>query len=143
MKKILLVLCLLLLTGCKDNYYVLTLNEKTITVGKDTKEVIEDEKIQYETFVDKKENEILKSISFNVEDINKKMKIDEYELTKGVKETCEDLSGEHSYSLNEACLISKTVKNRENYIIIRGNVLNDDVDEIDNITVGYDYLDTK
>jgi len=138
MKKMLLILCLFLLSSCGSKYYVLSVGEKNITVGKDDPSVLEGTNIEYETYIDEKDNEILKEIYLIVDSTNEEIKINNKEIASSVKETCNELGGEYSYDLTETCLIHKTVNVRENYIIIRGNILNDNVDEVDNITIGID-----
>jgi len=138
MKKLLLVLCLFMLSACGNKYYVISVGEEKITVGKDTT-IPTNENINYKTYTDKKGNEVLSEISFLVDDVDSEIKINDVSINDSVKSLCDSFNGEYSYKLNETCLIHKTVSNRENYIIISGNILNDNVDKIDNITVGYDY----
>ena len=91
MKKVLLILLVILLVGCatkREEYYVLSFDDKSIAVGYDQKEVLEGINVDsYSTYLNKKEEEIINKVVLYVDDINSLIYLDAYPLNKGIKET--------------------------------------------------------
>lgn len=143
MKKIIiLIFLLLILTSCgakKEDFYNVTLEDKTIAVGYDKVDLLDNLHINsYKTYIDKKDNEILDYIEFYVKDLsNENVYIDDYQ-TKSIKNTCNDLGGEIVSNNGDACVLYKQVKDNNNIIILHGNILADDTDKIDRIEIIYE-----
>ena len=139
MKKIVVLLLLILLSGCLFNkYYAVTFDDVTITVGKDDTSVLNDKVDSYEASSDSKGNEYLSKIVVYLDDLdNKEVKIDNYIISKGIKDSCSDLNGEYIENNGEACLITKTIRGKANSITLYGDLLSDDIDEVNRIEVAY------
>lgn len=142
MKKLLIVLILLLLVGCatkREEYYVLSFDDKSIAVGYDNVEALEGINIDsYSTYLNKKEEEIINKVVIYVNDINSLIHLDNYPLNKGIKETCGDLKGELINNNGYACVLEKEVDKGHDYVIIYGDILDDDINRIDRIEVSYE-----
>lgn len=142
MKKILLIcLVLLLLSACspkREEFYNLTIDGTTVVIGYDNKEVIDNLSINdFETYTDSKENEILDYVEVYVRDLsNNKVVIDDYEITS-IKNTCNDLNGEIVTNNGSACVLHKTIKDKENVVILYGDILSDNTDLVNRIEVSY------
>lgn len=144
MKKLFILLSLFLLVSCKykrEDFYMLRYEDKEIVVGYDTIEKIEDDEDidDYKYYLNEDDEKIINGIVIYVEDLdNPNIYIDDYLLDKGIKETCDDLEGEFIKKNGHACLISKNVYKRANYILIYGDILDDDIDKINRIEIYYD-----
>lgn len=143
MKKIILfILLVLTLTGCvkKEDYYNLTFEDTKVAVGYDYKDIITDSLHinSYTTELDKKENEVINYLELYVKDLNnKKILLDDIELKNSIKENCSDLNGELISNNGNSCVLHKSVKHRENVVVLYGNILSDNPDELDRIEVYY------
>ena len=144
MKKLFILLSLFLLVSCKykrEDFYMLRYEDKEIVVGYDTIEKIEDDENidDYKYYLNEDDEKIINGIVIYVEDLdNPNIYIDDYLLDKGIKETCDDLEGEFIEKNGHACLISKNVYKRANYILIYGDILDGDIDKINRIEIYYD-----
>ena len=142
MKKLLIILIAILLVGCatkREEYYVLSFDDKSIAVGYDNVEVLEGINIDsYSTYLNKKEEEIINKVVIYVDDIGSLIYLDDYPLNKGIKETCGDLKGEFINNNGYACVLEKDVDKGHDYIVIYGDILDDDINRIDRIEVGYE-----
>ena len=142
MKKVLVILLAILLVGCttkREEYYILSFDDKSIAVGYDHKEVLEGINVDsYSTYLNKKEEEIINKVVLYVDDINSLIYLDAYPLNKGIKETCADLRGELINNNGYACVLEKEVDKGHDYIVIYGDILDDDMNKIDRIEVSYD-----
>ena len=142
MKKIILIVLLLLtVVGCspkKEEYYNLTIENTTIAVGYDKVDVLNDLHINsYTSHFNKKEEEIIDYIEVYVKDLSSKdVFLNDYQL-QSVKETCNDLNGELISNNGNACVLHNYLKDRENIVILYGNILNDDNDKVDRLEVSY------
>ena len=144
MKRLLVLLLCILLVSCKakrEDYYRLSFDGMDIAVGYDGTEVLGDpyDIDSYETFTDDKDNVRLKSLVVYLYDVYSDVWIDDYKLTRGIKDTCKDLKGDFIDKNGHACFIGKEVNGRENYIILYGDILSDDLDRIDRIEIIYDH----
>lgn len=130
-----------LLCACaasKEEFFNVTYNGNSFVVGYDFKELIENSQFEkIETKKDKKENEIVIYVSFYVEE-GKDITIDDVIISDGIKENCNTYDGVLINKNGYACYISKRVNGRENYIILHGDLLNDDINKINRVEVGYD-----
>ena len=141
MKKLLIILLLLLLVGCvtkREEYYVLSFDDKSIAVGYDGIDVLEGINIDsYSTYLNKKEEEIIGNVVIYADDIGSLMYLDDYSLNKGIKETCADLKGELINNNGYACVLEKEVDKGHDYVIIYGDILDDDINRINRIEISY------
>lgn len=144
MKKLLVLFIVLLLAGCspkKEDFYNLTFDGITIAVGYDNTDLIKENNVvdDYSYELNKKEEEIINHLVLYRRDLNNpnSLMIDNYSLSKGIIETCNDLNGELKSNNGNYCLLHKTVDNKENIIVLTGNILNNDIDDIDRIEVFY------
>ena len=145
MKKLLTLTAILLLCACsakREDFYSLSFDGNTISVGYDKAEVLEGiEGIDsYGTYLNDKQEAIISKLVIYLNDLNSPLvMIDERPLSSGIMETCLDLDGELIEKNGYVCLIGKEVGNKENYIMIYGDILDDDLNRIDRIEVYYDY----
>ena len=145
MKKLAVILLVMLLCGCsakREDFYSLSFDGHDISVGYDGVDLIRDLKTvdAYGSYLNDKDEEILNKLVVYTDDLDDpEVTVDGYKLVKGIKETCKDLDGELIENNGFACLIGKEVKGRENYIIIYGDILDDDINRIDRIEVYYDF----
>lgn len=133
-KKIFIFLLILLLTSCgvnKKNLYHVVVNEEEIIVGYNKADNI------FTSFEDKKQDEegILTSATFYVKDYDAPIIINDIELSSSINENLILYEG---YMSGDACVIEKKVSGKINRIIIYNNILNDNLDEVDHITVSYE-----
>ena len=142
MKKLLIIFIAILLVGCatkREEYYVLSFDDKSIAVGYDNVEVLEGINVDsYSTYLNKKEEEIINKIVIYVDDIGSLIYLDDYPLNKGIKETCGNLKGELINNNGYACVLEKEVDKGHDYIVIYGDILDDDINRIDRIEVSYE-----
>ena len=135
---------MILISGCKakrEDFYRLSFDGNEIAVGYDSIRLLDGVSgiEAYGTYLDRKEEEIINKLVIYLDDLNDPLiYIDDYPLNKGIKESCADLSGELIEKNGYACFIGKTVNKRENYIILYGDILDDDIDKIDRIEAYYD-----
>lgn len=143
-KKISILFLILLLVACnqkRDNFYNLKFDDLDISVGYDNISLIEGNDLidDYSYFLNEENEKIINKLVIYVDDLNDPLiKIDDYLLNKGIKDTCDDLNGELIDNNGYACIIHKNIYKRENFIIIYGDILNDDIDSINRIEVYYD-----
>lgn len=141
-KKLLIIAICLILTGCgkvnKEDLYTVNIEGIDISVGYDDSSVLANTISEYETITDKDEKEILDKIVVYIKDLNSPtITIDGLSITSSISETCELFNGELTNKNGYVCLISKRVKKHDNYILIYGDILSDNVDEVDRVEVYY------
>ncbi len=145
MKKLLSVMIVLLLCGCtakREDFYSLSFDGHEIAVGYDKAEVLEGISgiDSYDVYLNDKSEEVISGVVIYLKDLNVPvLSIDGVQLNDGIRETCSAMNGELIEKNGYACLIGKEVRNRENYIVLYGDILDDDIDRIDRIEVYYDY----
>lgn len=144
MKKILVLLVVtILLTSCKakrEDYYNLTFEGATIATGYDNTDVISSINTidSYDYELNKKEEQILNRLVIYVDDLNdKSVLIDDYSLNKGIIDTCNDLKGELVKNKGNICVLHKVVDDKNNIILLSGDILSQNIDKIDRIEVEY------
>lgn len=144
MKKILLIfITLILLTSCaakREDFYSLSFGDTNVVVGFDSVDAIENIKSidSFDYELNKKEEKILNHLVIYVDDLNgKPISIDEYQISKGISDTCNDLGGRIINIKGNVCVLNKVVKNRDNVIAIYGDILNSDKEKVDRIEVDY------
>lgn len=141
MKKIIILFLVIILSACKnvkqEDLYTLNINGNDITVGYDNLEAINDDIFEYSlTNIDDKE--ILDKIVVYVKDVDGNISIDGKSIGTSISETCTLFNGEYSSeNRGHVCLLAKRVKKHDNYIIIYGDILDDDIDRIDRLEVYY------
>ncbi|MBR0462622.1 MAG: hypothetical protein IJJ00_07915 [Erysipelotrichaceae bacterium] len=144
MKKLLLLLLIVIISGCaakREDFYSLSFDGNDIAVGYDGTEMLDGVSgiDNYAYYLNDKEEKIISRLVIYLDDLNDPLVyIDDYPLNKGIKESCADLDGELIEKNGYACFIGKEVYKRENYIILYGDILDDDIDEIDRIEAYYD-----
>ena len=133
-KKILVILCLLLLTSCgvnKKNLYKLTINDEDVYVGYSKKE---DLSLEFDSIkVDDKG--VIKEITIYPKDYDSSIFINNIEIDNSISINKEMYKG---YESNGACVVDKKVSGKINRIIFYSNILNTDSDELDHITISFE-----
>ena len=144
MKKLLVLLAIVvLLSSCKakkEDYYNLTFEGTTVAIGYDNTDAISSINTidSYDYEINKKEEQILNHLVIYVDDLNEKsVLIDDYPLNKGITDTCTELNGELVENKGNTCALHKVVDDKNNIILLSGDILNDNVDKIDRIEVNY------
>lgn len=139
MKKIVLFIFLIVLSACgqirQEDLYTLNVDGVDITVGYDDVSVINDSIDSFTSYLDKDENDILNKIVVYLNDTNGNISLDGTTITSSISETCSLLNGELENKNGYVCLISKRVKKHDNYVLIYGDILSDDLDKTDRIEV--------
>ena len=142
MKKIVLIILLLfMMLGCspkKEEYYNLTFENTTLAIGYDTVDVLDGLHVNsYTTHLNKKEEKIVDYIEIYLRDLSSQdVYLNDYKLTS-VKNTCSDLNGELVSNNGNTCVLHNYLKDTENIVILYGNILSNNNDEIDRIEVSY------
>ena len=145
MKKFLVLLAIVvLLSSCKakkEDYYNLTFEGTTVAVGYDSTDSLYNinsiDEYNYE--LNKKEEQILNHLVIYVDDLNEKsVLIDDYPLNKGIIDTCTELNGNLVDNKGNTCVLHKVVDDKNNIILLSGDILNDNIDKIDRIEVNYE-----
>jgi len=141
MKKILIILITLLcLTACaakRDDFYVFGYGTKSIAVGYDEEcdEFINNKK----TYDEDKKKDIITYAEAYVKDLADNgylhYSIDGIDLDTSVKSNCEKLNGRLVENNGYTCVISKNTDDKLLILELHGNVLNDDMDELDHIVM--------
>lgn len=142
MKKLFIIIFLFLLTACgkvrQDDLYTLNINGIDVTVGYDDSSKINDYIDSYTSLIDDKGNEYLDKIVVYPNDYNLAISVDGIALTSSISESCTLLNGEYSDSKNgEVCLLAKRVKKHDNYVLLYGDILSDNLDKLDRVEVYY------
>ncbi len=136
-KKTILIVLLVILSSCqrvkRTDFYVLNIGEDSIVVGYDDETFIKDYLDEYEI----NEEGYIDKIVLYLKDVDEDISIDDYLLNKGIEETCGDLEGEYLEKNGHVCLISKRVNRHDNYVLLYGDILSDDLDKIDRVEVYY------
>lgn len=140
MKKRIRILCLLFIVIClcsctRSSFYCVSVDDNNLAAGYDTKEAFNDEGIDSYEFSMISDKEVL--TSFVVYTHGHIISIDDYKLGNSIKESCNDLNGEYFENIGNACVIQKRVKGHNNYVVLYGNIVNDDLDELDRVEVFY------
>ena len=170
MKKLfLLISCLFLLQGCvhREDFYVFSFDDYTLSVGYDNVEFLElvfdaDLKEELEagetlkdvevTFFDKyfasvditnyKDKNInisegiISRADFFLDNINMNTyMLDGKLLSSSVKENCQMFDGEYIERNGYACLIYKQVDDKNNIVILHGDLFKEDQDELSRIEI--------
>lgn len=147
MKKVFCLLTIMFLFGCsieRNEYYSFSIDDYKIVVGYDNREYLEnvfeinnnEMKLINTHFANAEFNEdIISYFEFNIRDYGNTFKIDDLELNKSIKTNCEILNGEYFDKQTKGCIIQKQVGEKTNAIIMYGDILNDDLDELSKIEI--------
>ena len=153
MKKIIVLLLTLLLIACspeKKDYYKLSFNDYSVSVGYDSSEYLSvifdydlkhNEELKLSLF--KKyfgkciinDDDIVTYLQVYLDDYPGVYKIDDIELDKSVSKNCEIFEGEMINKNGNACIIQKTVGDYTNAIILYDDLLNGSIDELKKIEI--------
>lgn len=142
-KTISLFILLLLISGCAakpKHFYNLKIGEDVIVVGYDDSSVLKNKDYinSYTTYLDKKELEHLESLEIYIDDLSSSIiMINDVILSDSIETNCTNLKGELVNNNGKACVLKKTVKKKNNYIILTGDILDDNIDKLDRIQVFY------
>lgn len=133
-KRLIIIICLFLITSCsvnKKDLYKLTVNEEEIIVGYSKQEAI------FNTFeeIEFDEKGIVSKITIYPKDYNTPVLINDIELDSSISNIISLFEG---YESNGAGVIEKKVHGKINRIILCNNILNDDLDELDHITISFE-----
>ena len=139
MKKIVtLLLVLILLFGCaakKEEFYSLKFNGQELVVGFD-ETVDETLPIEY-GMTELKKKTVLGKVVLYLNDVDGHVYLNDYELNS-IKDTCSAFSGEYIEKNGHACVIGKRIKKHDNYVVLYGDILSDNIDKVDRIEVYYE-----
>ena len=163
MKKTLIILLTFILIACapeEKDYYNFYIDDYSITVGYDNDEYLKNvfdfedivlnenetkENIDLQllgkhfgniNLINYKKKNIVTYFEFNIKDYGSSYKIDDSTLDKSIKTNCDLLGGEYINKNNvNACIIQKQVGNKTNALIMYGDLLNDDLDELSKIEI--------
>ena len=133
-KKILVILCLLIITSCgvnKNNLYKLTINEEDIFVGYSKEENIS---FSFDE-IEADDKGIITKITIYPKDLNNPLYINNIEIDDSISINQEMFKG---YESNGACVVEKKVSGKINRIIFYNNILNDNLDELDHISISFE-----
>ena len=133
-KKLLVLICLVLVTSCsvnKKDLYKLTVNEEEIIVGYSKQESI------FNTFeeIESDEKGIISKITIYPKDYDAPVLINDIELGSSISNVISLFEG---YESNGAGIVEKKVHGKINRIVFYNNILNDDLDELDHITITFE-----
>lgn len=133
-KRTLIILCLFLITSCsvnKKDLYKLTINEEDVYVGYSNADSI------FTSFDSTKTDEegILTELTLYVKDYDSPILINDIELDPSILINKELFEG---YDSNGACVVEKKVHGKNNRIVFYNNILNDNLDELDHITIFFE-----
>lgn len=151
-KNVVILIALLILVGCKqkeiikrEDYYNVSCGSLYFVPGFDEKTYEQSgdiTNIEYRTSLIRNmfnkvegEKEVLSYVEFYTH--GDLIKIDGLVENK-IDKACSDFNGELINKNGVACYIGKRVEGRENYIILHGDILADDINIIDRVEVGYD-----
>ena len=101
-----------------DKYFAI------VDISNDSKKNIESDKAVVTRF-----KYFLKDIPFTT------YKINDIELSKSIKDNCEQFNGEYIDRNGKACVIGQVVDDKQNVIIMKGDIFAIDDDELDNIEI--------
>ncbi|MBO4919062.1 MAG: hypothetical protein J5365_02790 [Erysipelotrichaceae bacterium] len=171
MKKLLLVILLILISACsnvkREDYYIFSFNDYTLSVGYDDVEFLEltfdldvkDELEMQESVEDidlyffgapfakadvfnpgKKtvasEKAIITRFKYYLDDFPmQSYQIYGIPLSVRIKENCETFHGEYIDRNGKACLIGKKANGKDNVILLKGDMLNINQDELESIEI--------
>ena len=171
MKKLLVPILLILICACssvkREDYYVFSFNDYTLSVGYDDVEFLEltfylDVKDELEAqekaedvelyFFDvpfaladlynpgKKaaasEKAVITRFKYYLDDFPmQSYRIDGITLSGSIKEDCETFHGEYIDRNGKACLFGKKVNGKDNVVLLKGDMLNIDQDELESIEI--------
>lgn len=83
------------------------------------------------------ENATLTKLTIYLKDLgNRQFSINEEPLDPSIKNNCDKYNGQYIERNGKACLIESEVKDKNNYIIMYGDILAIDQDQIDHIEIG-------
>ncbi|MBQ6126158.1 MAG: hypothetical protein IJI77_03940 [Erysipelotrichaceae bacterium] len=171
MKKYLILILLILISAChsvkREDYYIFSFNDYTLSVGYDDVEFLEltfylDVKDELEP---QESVEDITLYSFNIPfaevdvcntgkkaDTSDKAtvtrfkyylddfpmesyQIDGITLSSSIKENCDTFGGEYIDRNGKACLFGKKVDGKDNVVLLQGDMLNIDQDQLESIEI--------
>lgn len=171
MKKLLVLLLLILISACntvkREDYYVFSFNDYTLSVGYDdveflqlafyldvkneleAQESIEDITLYYFDIpfakadlynpgkkAETTDKAVITRFKYYLDDFPmRSYQIDGIPLSTSIKENCETFHGEYTDRNGTACLFGKKVNGQDNAVILRGDMLNIDQDELESIEI--------
>lgn len=138
MKKLSIFL-LLILCACtsirKDDLYSINIDGTNYVVGYDDSSFI-NENIDSYSLTTLNDKEVLSSLTVYVNDVNS-ISIDSISISDSISETCSLLNGEMENNNGYVCLVSKRVNRHDNYILIYGDILDDNLDRTDRVEIHF------
>lgn len=83
------------------------------------------------------EDATLTKLTIYLKDLgNRQFSINEEPLDSSIKNSCDKYNGQYVERNGKACLIESEVKDKNNYIIMYGDILGIDQDQLDHIEIG-------
>jgi len=129
------LLCLSACTTKRDDFYVFNYGVKSIAVGYD--ETCDEFISSKKTYNEDSKKEIITYAEAYIKDLADNgylhYSINDVELDTSVKSNCEKLNGRLVENKGYTCVISKNVDDKLLILELHGNVLNDNMDELDHI----------
>ena len=130
-KRILIVLVLLLITSCgvnKKDLYKLTINDEDVYVGYSKKDSVISSFSEIET----DDEGIITKIVLYPSEYDSSILINDVEIDDSISVDTEMYKG---YIVDGQGVIDKSVSGKTNRIIFNNNIFNDNLDELDHITI--------
>ena len=130
-KRILIVLVLLLVTSCgvnKKDLYKLTINDEDIYVGYSKKDSVVSSFSELET----DDEGVITKIVLYPSEYDSSILINDVEIDDSISVDTEMYKG---YIVDGQGVIDKSVSGKTNRIIFNNNIFNDNLDELDHITI--------
>lgn len=143
MKKIvLLVLLAFLLCGCKDDKYnTFSYEGEMLTIGKEIDNEnyhVEDGKLylndKYIGEVIMKDNRLM-GLDVYLYDLRGDIYLNDYLLTKSVKETCDHFGGQVEYKKGAVCIINEDGDNGTSTMVFYANIYDQVIDELNRFSM--------
>ena len=130
-KRLLIVLVLLLVTSCgvnKKDLYKLTINDEEIYVGYSKKDSVISSFSEIET----DDEGVITKIVLYPSEYDSSILINDVEIDDSISVDTEMYKG---YIVDGQGVIDKSVSGKTNRIIFNNNIFNDNLDELDHITI--------
>ena len=157
MKKLFVLIMLVMISAChsvkREDYYIFSFNNYTLSVGYDDVAFLEltfyldrkDELEAQETVEDidlyffetmSSEKAIVTRLKYYLDDFPmESYQIDGIPLSSSIRENCEVFHGEYVERNGKACLFGKKVDGKDNAVLLKGDMLNIDQDELESIEI--------
>lgn len=128
----------------RTEFFVLGVDDKSLAVGFDKIEELPLPCTSIETYLNKKEEELIKKVEIYVNDLDYvSLSLDDQLLSEDIVADCNSFNGELIKNNGNACLLTKEVNERVTYVLMTGDVLADDNNKLDRLVIAYDIEEQK